>query len=135
MEKTGQMEALMAPLMNRVRSAKSLIITTIVTCISVNAILPEQYISIALPGRMYVEEYGRMNVDKRDLTVALGAGGAATSSLIPWNTCSVFMSGVLGVASFSYIPFAFFNLMMPLAAVVYALIRYHRSPAPKSDTT
>ena len=135
MEKTGQMEALMAPLMNRVRSAKSLIITTIVTCISVNAILPEQYISIALPGRMYVEEYGRMNVDKRDLTVALGAGGAATSSLIPWNTCSVFMSGVLGVASFSYIPFAFFNLMMPLAAVVYALIRYHRSPASKSDTT
>ncbi len=127
MEKTGQMSVLMAPLMKRIRSARSLIFVTLITCFSVNLILPEQYISIALPGRMYTEEYRRMGVDQRDLTVALGAGGAATSVLVPWNTCGVFMSGVLGVGSFAYLPFAFFNLLMPLAAVVYALVRYRHA--------
>lgn len=68
MEKTGQIEALMAPLIKRLKSPPSLVAATIFTCISVNILLPEQYIAIALPGRMYAGEYERLSVDKRELT-------------------------------------------------------------------
>ena len=118
MEKTGQMEALMAPVMKLVHSVRVLVTATVMSCIAVNLILPEQYIAIAIPGRMYANEYDKRQVDRKDLAVALGAGGAATSALVPWNTCGIYMPGVLGVSTFAYMPFAFFNLMMPLAMIL-----------------
>jgi len=43
--------------------------------------------------------------------------GTLTSPLIPWNTCGAYMAGTLGVATFAYLPFAFFNLINPLVAI------------------
>lgn len=122
MEKTGQMEALMSPLMKHIHSFGALVSATVATCFLVNVTLPEQYISIALPGRMYAQEYDRHGVDRRELTVSLGAGGAATSALVPWNTCGMFMTGVLGVSVFAYSQFAFFNLLMPFTAIIAAFV-------------
>ncbi len=42
-----------------------------------------------------------------------------TSALVPWNTCGAFMAGTLGVATFAYLPFAFFNLINPLVSIFY----------------
>lgn len=42
-----------------------------------------------------------------------------TSSLIPWNTCGAYMAGTLGVATFAYLPFCFFNLINPVVAAIY----------------
>lgn len=41
-----------------------------------------------------------------------------TSALIPWNTCGAFMYATLGVYPFAYLPFAFFNLLSPLIAIL-----------------
>jgi len=42
--------------------------------------------------------------------------------LIPWNTCGAYMSASLGVATFSYLPFCFFNIINPLVAIIYAIL-------------
>lgn len=120
MESTGLMEALMSPLVKRLHRGASLITATVASCFLVNMILPEQYISIAIPGRMYAREYDRFGLDRKELARALGAGGAATSALIPWNTCGVFMMGVLGVSAFQYAPWAVFNLLAPFTAIAFA---------------
>jgi NhaC family Na+:H+ antiporter len=44
-----------------------------------------------------------------------------TSSLVPWNTCGAFMAQTLGVATFAYAPFAFFNLINPVVSAVYGM--------------
>ena len=45
-----------------------------------------------------------------------------TSVLVPWNTCGVVQSTVLGVATLSYLPYCIFNLLSPLMSVFVAAI-------------
>ena len=103
-------------------STGSLIVTTIATCIGINIIAADQYIAIVLPGRMYRAEFKRRKLAARNLSRALEDSGTITSPLIPWNTCGAYMSASLGIATFSYVPYCFFNLVNPIIAILYALL-------------
>ena len=126
MEKTGQMEVLLSPVVRRLRGFVPLMACTVATCAAVNVVLPDQYIGIALPGRMYAAAFDRAGMERRDLSLAIGVGGALTSALVPWNTCGIYMAGVLGVATAEYLPYTFYNLAMVVAAIVYAALRQAR---------
>ena len=123
MERTGQMEVLVSPIIEKVHGFVGLMAATVLTCVGVNIVLPDQYIAIALPGRMYAAAYDKRGMSRKDLALGIGVGGALTSALVPWNTCGVFMSGVLGVKTAAYLPFTFYNIGMLFAAVIYAAIR------------
>ncbi len=127
MEHTGQMEVLVTPIVTRVRGFVGLMAATVLTCVGINLVLPDQYIAIALPGRMYAAAYDKQGMTRKDLALGIGVGGALTSALVPWNTCGIFMSGVLGVETLHYLPFAFYNYGMLLAAIVYAAIRQKKA--------
>src|SRR5438132_11479171 len=45
--------------------------------------------------------------------------GTVTSPLIPWNSCGAYMSGVLGVPTIEYLPYAIFNIANPLIALLF----------------
>jgi len=123
MEQTGQMAALTAPLMDRVRSFPGLMALTVATGLGTNILLPDQYIAITLPGKMYAAAYDSRSISRLDLALGIGVSGALTSALVPWNTCGMFMAGVLGVSTLHYLPYTFYNYGMLLAAVVYAVIK------------
>ena len=38
---------------------------------------------------------------------------------MPWNSCGAYMAGVLGVPTLEYLPYAFFNLINPLIAIIF----------------
>ena len=59
---------------------------------------------------------------------ALEDAGTMTSPLIPWNTCGAYMAGTLGVATFSYLPYCFFNLICPVVAVIYGFLNFKIAP-------
>ncbi len=67
---------------------------TVLTCVFSNATMPEQYISIVVPGRMYAGTYKKKGLHPKTLSNALESAGTVTSALIPWNTCGVFMTGI-----------------------------------------
>lgn len=119
MESTGQLEALARRILRFVRSAGSLVMATLLTAVGANVVTSDQYISIVLPGRMFRAEYERRGLDPRNLSRTLEDGGTITSVLIPWNTCGAYMAGTLGVATLTYAPFCFFNLVNPLVAALY----------------
>lgn len=121
MEHTGQMEALLSPIMKHVRSFAGLITATAGSCILVNIFLPEEFISISIPGALFCDEYDKHNIPRKELAYTAAAAGTATSSLIPWNTCGVFITGVLGVSPFVYAPYAFYNLLLPVVTVFAAV--------------
>ncbi len=118
MEKTGQLDVIVETLLRRVKSIPGLISLTIATCIGSNATMPEQYISIVVPGRMYANAYKEKNLHPKVLSNALESAGTLTSALIPWNTCGVFIYGVLGVATTAYFKWAFFNYLMPIVVIL-----------------
>ena len=118
MESTGQLEVIVNQLVKLARGVTSLVTLTILTCIGSNACMPEQYISVVVPGRMYNASYRKRGLHPKMLSNALESAGTVTSALVPWNTCGVYMSGVLGIGVMQYAPWAFFNYLMPLAVII-----------------
>lgn len=134
LERTGILAYLLQGALRGVKSAGSLITVTVLTCLGTNVLAADQFISIALPGRMYKDAYERHGLSRLNLSRTLEDTGTLTSALIPWNTCGAYMSATLGVATFSYAPFAFFNLLCPVIAIVYGYTHFALRPLePKAD--
>ena len=128
MERTGLIKVLVTYALSMVTGTGSLILTTLLTCIGANIIASDQYIAIVLPGRMYKAEFQRRGLDVKNLSRTLEDAGTITSPLVPWNTCGAFMSGTLGIATFAYLPFCFFNLINPVVAAVYGFLNFKIVP-------
>ena len=128
LEHTGILTYLLKLALKGVTSTGSLVTTTIATCIGTNILAADQFIAVALPGRMFKDEYERHGLSRLNLSRTLEDSATLTSALIPWNTCGAYMSATLGVATFSYAPFAFFNILCPIIAIVYAFNNIAQKP-------
>ncbi len=119
MERTGMLQELAGRLLGMAKSTGGLIAATVATSIGANIIASDQYIAIVVPGRMYRAEFLKRKLAPKNLSRTLEDAGTITSPLIPWNTCGAFMASTLGVPTVAYLPFAFFNLLNPVIAIVY----------------
>ena len=122
MEETHQLEVIVDRLKKFAKTPAALVTLTEVTCVASNVTMPEQYISIVVPGRMYAEEYRKMDLHPMCLSNALEGAGTVTSALVPWNTCGAFMATTLGLTVAQYAPWAIFNWLMPISVVIMAFM-------------
>lgn len=122
MERTGQLKVIVNKLLKKIRSAQGLITLTVLTCVGSNMTMPEQYISIVVPGRMYSQAYKDMGLHPKTLSNALESTGTLSSALIPWNTCGAFLYGVLGVPTMMYAKWAVFNYTMPIVVIILSFV-------------
>ncbi len=120
LEVTGMMGCIAGNLLNKAKSTGSLVLVTVVSCLFVNILCADQYLAIALPGKMFKDEYKERGLAPRNLSRTLEDSGTVTGALVPWNTCGATMSGFLGVPTFAYLPYTFFNLLSPVVSVLYA---------------
>lgn len=121
LEFSGMLQTIMNQLLKVVKSASSLIVSTIGACFLTNASCSEQYISIVVPSRMFSKAYRDRGLHSKNLSRSLEDGGTLTSVFIPWNTCGVFILGTLGVGVAQYAPYAILNLAVPLIGIVFAI--------------
>ncbi|MFB0565803.1 MAG: Na+/H+ antiporter NhaC [Candidatus Aminicenantaceae bacterium] len=119
MERTGMLEVLAKSLLKRVKKTGSLVATTILSCIGMNAIASDQYIAIVIPGRMYKNAFDSRGLHPKNLSRCLEDSGTLSSPLIPWNSCGAFMHATLGVNPLLYLPYAFLNLTNPAVSIFY----------------
>jgi len=124
MEGSHQLEVIVERLKKLAKTPASLVTLTEATCIVSNIVMPEQYISIVIPGRMYAEEYEKQGLHPKTLSNALESAGTVTSVLVPWNTCGVFMATTLGLSTVKYAPWAIFNWMMPIVVIAMAYMGF-----------
>ena len=122
LESTGLLRRIAEPIINYAKSTGSLVATTTGTCIFFNITASDQYISIVVPGRMFADSYKEKGLAPENLSRTLEDSGTVTSVLIPWNTCGATQSAVLGVATLSYLPYCFFNLISPIMTIIYAYL-------------
>ena len=122
MERTGMLGVVVSKIVGIAKKPVSLLVATEATCILSNVTMPEQYISIVVPGRMYAQTYKDMGLHPKTLSNALESSGTVSSVLVPWNTCGVYMAGVLGVTTAQYLPYCFFNLLMPVMTILLAVV-------------
>ena len=125
LEHLGMLKKFVDAILATAKSTGSLIASTVCTCIGTNLLAADQYMAIVMPGRMYKEEYQRRGLDPLVLSRTLEDSGTITSPLIPWNSCGVYMSGVLLVNPLDYIFYCFFNWINPILAIIYGFIGFN----------
>lgn len=135
MESAGLLRKISEYMLKMVTSTGSLVATTVGSCLFFNVTASDQYLAIVVPGRMYAKTYREKGLKPELLSRTLEDSGTVTSVLVPWNTCGATQASVLGVATFTYLPYAFFNLISPLMsiAVAYLNIKIRRYTQKEMD--
>lgn len=124
MEAGGSLKRISEAMVNYIKNDTSLVATTIGSCILFNISACDQYLSIVVPGKMMQKIYKEHRLKPEVLSRALEDSATVTSVLIPWNTCGATQSRVLGVATFDYLPYCFFNLISPFMNIFITAIHY-----------
>jgi NhaC family Na+:H+ antiporter len=124
MESSGLLKVIAEQIIKFAHSTGSLVASTAATCIFFNFTASDQYMAIAVPGRMYADTYRERGLKPEVLSRTLEDSGTVTSVLIPWNTCGATQANVLGVATMVYAPYTFFCLISPLMTILQAYLNF-----------
>lgn len=119
---TGQLRDLMNLVLRLVRGTASLVASTVGTALFCNIAMADQYLSIMLTSSMFKDTFREKGYESRLLSRSCEDGATVTSVLVPWNTCGLTQSTVLGVATLTYLPYCFFNFLSPITSILVAAI-------------
>jgi Na+:H+ antiporter, NhaC family len=124
MESCGLLKRIVEEIIKWAHSTGSLVLSTAVTSIFFNITAGDQYMAIAVPGRMFAETYRKRGYKPELLSRTLEDAGTVTSVLVPWNTCGATQSKVLGISTWTYAPYCFFCIISPMMTVLMAYLNY-----------
>jgi len=122
MDASGMLGDIANSLLVFAKGVGGLVTVTLISCIIMNIIGGDQYLSIVLPGRMYKEKFEDLHLAPRNLSRCLEDAGTVTSNLVPWNTCGATMSKFLGVKAWGaggYGPYAYLSWINPMVSCFY----------------
>lgn len=117
---TGMLATISTAILARLRGRFAIVGATVASGLFINSCTADQYLSIIVGGNMYRNVYRGASLEPRLLSRTLEDSVSVTSVLIPWNSCGVTQSTVLGVATLVYLPFCIFNWMSPLMSLLMA---------------
>ena len=120
MDAIGALARISQALLKLAKTTFGLFAATVGSCLALNITASDQYLAIVVPGKMFKKAYQDKGLAPENLSRTLEDSGTVTSVLIPWNTCGAYQSGTLGVDTFDYLPYAFFNLLSPIMTLIFA---------------
>ncbi|WP_417368909.1 Na+/H+ antiporter NhaC [Flavobacterium beibuense] len=122
MEAIGALKVISNAMLKVANGIFGLFASTVGSCIVLNVTASDQYLAIVVPGKMFAEAYREKGLAPENLSRTLEDSGTVTSVLVPWNTCGAYQSGVLGVPTLTYLPYAFFNILSPIMTLTFAAL-------------
>ena len=125
MERSGMLESITEYLLKVIKGRTSAVATTCMSSIFLNVTTGDQIISIILPSKMYGSAFDRLKLPRKLMSRSLEDGGTVTSVLVPWNSCGMTQSTVLGVATTIYAPYTLFCWISPLMSVIAAFVKQY----------
>lgn len=124
MASTRMIESLTQALIRKIHNTSGLVSSTVFTGLLANLTMGDQYLGIILTGNMFKDLYEKKGYESRLLSRTLEDSITVTSVLVPWNSCGMTQSTVLGVSTLIYLPFSVFNYISPVMSIVVAVLRY-----------
>ena len=119
---SGMLRSLTAIFLRFVRRPFPAVASTVGAGLFFNLCTADQYISIILSGRLFKDLYAERGLEERLLSRSVEDSATVCSVLIPWNSCGMTQATVLGVATFSYLPYCIFNIVSPLMSLLVAAV-------------
>ena len=124
MTASGMLRSITAMFARMMKSTFSLVSATVCSGLFLNLTTADQYISIILTGNMFRNIYEREGYESRLLSRTTEDSVTVTSVLVPWNSCGMTQSTVLGVPTLTYLPYCFFNYLSPIMSMIVAAFSY-----------
>ena len=124
MTASGMLGSITSVFIRFMKRMVGLVASTVASGLFLNICTADQYISIILTGNMFKDIYQKKGYESRLLSRTTEDSVTVTSVLIPWNTCGMTQATILGVATLTYLPYCFFNLISPLMSITVAAIGY-----------
>lgn len=121
---SGMLSAISQMFLRIAQRTVSVVGSTVCSGIFFNLTTGDQYISIILTSNLFRQLYDDRSLERKLLSRSVEDSATVTSVLIPWNSCGMTQSTVLGVATLTYLPYCIFNLASPIVSILVAAIGY-----------
>lgn len=128
----GCLDVIVEAILQKCRTRGAIMSANIVTCIAMNFMAADQYMSIVIPGQMYKDTYKKLNLASKNLSRVLEDAGTLTSGIVPWSTCGALYYSVLGVSAFVYFPYCFMSYINPIISALFAFTGFKLTPLDPS---
>lgn len=133
MSVSGMLNTVLHVILARIQSTTSLILSTILSCITMALVTGSSYLSILIPGELFKDSYKKRGLDPKNLSRTLEDSGTVFVPLVPWSAAGAYMTATLGVNTIEYLPWAVFNYMGVVAAIVLAISGFGIAKLQKPD--
>ena len=117
---TGMLASITRSFTSRLHKRTSIVGATVGSGLFMNSTTADQYLSLIITGNMYRNVYRQFGLEPRLLSRTIEDSVSVTSVLIPWNSCGITQSTVLGVSTMIYFPYCIFNILSPCMSLLLA---------------
>lgn len=124
MTASGMLGSIISVFLRFMKKTVGMVASTVASGLFFNLTTADQYISIILTGNVFRDIYKDKGYENRLLSRSIEDGVTVTSPLIPWNTCGMTQATILGISTFTYLPYCFFNIISPLMSIIIAATGY-----------
>ena len=132
---SGMIHSITRMIIRHIRRRATVVSSTVFTGLFCNVCLADQYLSIILTNSLFKDFYDKKGYEPRLLSRSTEDSATVTGVLIPWNSCGMTQATVLNVATLSYLPYCFFNIISPIMSIIIAIIGYRITPpTPEQDS-
>lgn len=121
LEKTGVLNTLLNSMQTITKNSRNLILSHIATGFLTIMLSASPYVSILIPGRMFIKGYEKLGIKKSVASRTCEHSGICLDPLLPWSLGAVYFSGVLGVKTMDYAIYCVLLYVVPLITVFYAI--------------
>ena len=121
---SGMIHSITRMIIRHIRRRAAVVSSTVFTGLFCNVCLADQYLSIILTNSLFKDFYDKKGYEPRLLSRSTEDSATVTGVLIPWNSCGMTQATVLNVATLSYLPYCFFNILSPVMSIIVAVVGY-----------
>jgi NhaC family Na+:H+ antiporter len=135
MQRTGLLSVILNRVMRFTNKVWSLVLTTIVSSLVTALATASSYLSMILPGDLLSPIYKKKGLAAKNLSRIIEESGAIMVPLIPWSMAGVYITGILGVPTLSYLPWAIMNYLSVVILAIYGFTGFTMAPKIREDET
>lgn len=135
MQATGMLSVILDRVMKFARKVSSIVLTTAAACVVTALITGSSYLSMIIPEELLAPVYRRKKLAAKNLSRIAEESGAIIVPLIPWSMAGVYITGTIGVSTFTYLPWAFMNYISVLILILFGFTGLTMAPKIREDET
>lgn len=133
MSRAGCLEVVLKAILSVAKTTGSLVLATVISCITMALTTGNSYLSILIPGEMFRDAYKERGLHPKNLSRTLEDAGTVFVPLVPWSAAGAYMAATLGVETLDYLPWAILCYIGFIFAIIYGYTGIGIAKLPKEE--